>query len=309
MKTSWNSDGVQFAWDATSIKWAETCLQYYGYMIEGWQPKRKSVHLLFGGWFAAGLERYYKFVAQGQSSNEALITAVRWAMIDTWEYEVDEEGNRVPGTGAPWASDHPAKTRENLIRSLVWYVDQYENNLMEVVMLPDGRAAVEYSFTLAVERDILFCGHIDRLVTYGGDYYLMDQKTTGSTITPRFFDQFNPDTQMSMYTFAGKAIYDLPIKGVVIDGAQIAVGFTRFERGFTHRTEAQLEEWYYDALYHISLAQVATKAGKFPKNTTSCDKYGGCMFRGVCSKSPQVRDNFLRADFVKRPRWNPLERR
>lgn len=180
---------------------------------------------------------------------------------------------------------------------------------METVILPDGKAAAEYSFTIDIGNDVLLCGHIDRLVQYSGDYYVMDQKTTGSTISPRYFDDFNPDTQMSLYTLAGNMIYGLPVKGVVIDAAQIAVGFSRFERGFTFRTKPQLEEWLKDTMYHIRSAQQATRDNYFPKNRSSCNKYGGCQFRGVCARSPEVRENFLKADFVQVPRWNPLERR
>src|SRR5947207_12088278 len=107
-------DGTQFAWDSTSIKLAETC--HYKYklkMIDRWEPKRKSVHLLFGGWYASALERYYKYKAEGDP--KALLRVVHEALCDTWI------------EGKPWSSDHPAKTRENLIRSIVWYVDQFEN--------------------------------------------------------------------------------------------------------------------------------------------------------------------------------------
>jgi hypothetical protein len=41
-------------------------------------------------------------------------------------------------------------------------------------------------------------------------------------------------------------------------------------------------------------------------NDTACDKYGGCEFREVCSKSPSVRDKFLKADFKQEEPWNPL---
>ena len=47
-------------------------------------------------------------------------------------------------------------------------------------------------------------------------------------------------------------------------------------------------------------------------NDTACDKFGGCKFRSICSKSPQVREQFLRSDFVKleeKDQWNPLKSR
>jgi hypothetical protein len=59
-------------------KLAETCLRKYYYkMIVGWQPERKSVHLLFGGWYASALESYHKYVADGMSQDEALAEVVQ----------------------------------------------------------------------------------------------------------------------------------------------------------------------------------------------------------------------------------------
>jgi hypothetical protein len=175
--------------------------------------------------------------------------------------------------------------------------------------LPNGQPAVEYSFALPVENNIIFCGHIDRLVEYSGGTYVMDQKTTGSTISGKFFSDFTPDIQMSMYSWAGSIIFQSPVSGVIIDGAQIAVGFTRFERGFVHRPRALLEEFYDSTMetIHRTLDYVSREV--FPMNRTACGNYGGCQFRKICSHSPEVRDNFLRADFYRGPRWDPLKRR
>lgn len=308
-------DGIQYAWDATSIKWAQTCQRYYKYkMIDSWESKRKSVHLLFGGWYATALEHYYKHLALGMSSDDALEEVVWEAMCATWEYEYDKEGSPVTDEsgnhkGHGWKSLDPNKTRENLIRTIIWYVDFFKAESLDTVILSDGKPAVEHSFTLAVDNGILLSGHLDRLVTYSGDPYVMDQKTTGSTITPRFFDGFDPDTQMSLYTFAGKAIFDLPIRGVIIDGAQIAVGFSRFERGYSFRTESQLDEWYDGAMADIERTQQNTLNNSFPMNPSSCGNYGGCEFRGICSKDPRVREQFLIGEFDRRRQWNPLERR
>lgn len=305
---SFDADNVQFGWDSTSIKSAETCLRYYFYKhIEGWQPRRTSVHLLFGGWYASALESYHGYVADGMDPEEAEIEVIAELMTETWEYEEDDNGDPIPGTGQPWASDHNTKTRANLIRTVVWYLDQFgSDDTCETLVLSNGKAAVEHSFQLDADNGIILSGHMDRVVLFGGQPYVQDQKTTGTTITARFFNGFNPDVQMSMYTFAGKALFGIPVKGVMIDAAQIAVGFTRFERGFTYRDEGSLNEWYDEAMYHITTAQTATRENYFPKNTSSCGNYGGCQFRHICSRGPAVREQFLKADFEKKPRWDPL---
>ncbi len=305
------ADGLQFAWDSTSLKLAEECLRKYQYvMIDGWQKRSDNVHLRFGAAYATALEHYYKHLAEGLDEETAIIEIVREALTSTWDYDLDDEGNAIYGTGKPWVSDHNLKTRETLIRTIVWYLEQFgEDDPTKVILLADGKPAVELSFALPVDDGIVFSGHLDRLVDYAGHLMVMDQKTTGTTITPRYFEGFNPDIQMSMYTFAGNAVWNMPVKGVLIDAAQIAVGFSRFERGMTMRTGPQLQEFYDTSMETIQRARSATALGLFPMNRTACGNYGGCAFRQICSKSPDVRPQFLKAEFVQGKRWDPLEAR
>jgi hypothetical protein len=296
---SFDASGIQFVWNSTSIKLAEECLRKYQYkMIEGWKPRGLSVHLKFGAHYATALEHYYKHRALGATSEEALRLVVMEALTDTWDRE----------TG-PWLSDHNLKTRENLIRTIIWYVDQFEDEAITVLHDSSGAPMVEHSVLLDVDDGLMFAAHIDRMVEYGGAPYVMDQKTTATTITAHWFNQWSPDVQMSMYTFLGKAAFNIPVKGVILDAAQIAVGFSRFERGFTFRTESQLNEWYDDSMYHIERARTATRNAEFPMNRTACSNYGGCEFRGVCSRSPDVRAQWLAADFERGAVFDPLERR
>lgn len=307
MPKSFDASGLQFAWDSTSIKLATECMRKYYYkMIVGWQPEDLSVHLKFGIAYATALEHFHKLVAEGMPRSEAIEEVVYEALLETWDHELDAEGNRIPGTGAPWESMHNLKTRGNLIRTIVWYLEQFEDDAVSTIILSDGRAAVEYSFKLPVDDGIVFCGHLDRLGEYSHDPYVQDQKTTGTTISARYFEGYSPDIQMSMYTFAGKVVFGVPVKGVIIDAAQIAVGFSRFERGFTFRTDDQLTEWYDQTMAKIHEARRLTAERQFPMNATACGNYGGCEFRDICSRSPQVREQFLKGKFVKGPRWDPI---
>ncbi len=298
-------NGVQVVWDATSISLAEACLRKYQYrLIDGWAPKRASVHLRFGGHYATALEHYYKHIqVEGMDKHEAMRAVVREALEATWDRTEEDQ------VGKAWQSDDPNKTRETLIRSIIWYLAEFEDEDIRVVSRSDGVPMVEYSFMLPVDNDIIFSGHLDRVVNYSGDNYVMDQKTAKATLSSYYFDKYDLSTQMSMYTFAGQAILSTPIKGVIIDAAQIAVGFTKFARGYTFRTEAQLSEWYNDSLFWIAQAQQATRDGYFPMNRSSCDMYGGCEFANVCKRNASVRPMFLEGDFIKGEPWNPAARR
>lgn len=295
------NEGGQFAWDATSLSWFMDCpWKYKASMIEGWQSRLNSVHLVWGAWVAKGVERFHRLLAEGNDREDAIREVVRQALIDSWDHEADK----------PIEFLNTPKTRENLIRTLVWYFEEFNPDPVKTVILHDGTPAVEFSFQLPIDNGYVWCGHWDRLGDYNGDLYIQDQKSTGSTIGPYWFANFDLDVQFSGYAFAGHSIFKLPIRGVMIDGIQVAVGFSAFQRGFTTRSQATLDEWYEDTLYWIERARQAYQDNYFPRNRMSCTKYGGCTFKNICNKSPEVRKNFLRADFVKREaRWNPLEAR
>jgi hypothetical protein len=307
---SFTPEGFQYAWDATSVSAFEKCPRYYQLRyLEGWQPNLISSHLTFGGVYASALEHFHKHIALGLNPEEATRRVVKDAMIATWTYDLDETGNSLPDTGKPWDSLHNSKTRDTLIRSIVWYLDHFSADPTELVILSDGTPAVEYSFSIPMERDIIYCGHIDRLVKYSGGTYVMDQKTSGATITTHYFKQFNPDVQMGGYTWAGQIIFGMPVSGVIIDAAQIAVGFTRFERGFIQYPKTLLAEWYENTMLTIESARAAHAANHYRQNRASCGNYGGCEFRDICSRSPEHRPNLLTASFKRGKRWDPLTRR
>lgn len=316
---SFDESGVQFAWDATSVSNFAKCPRYYKFVnIEGWQPREKSVHLLFGGWYAKALEEYFILTSAGISPEDALCEIITRVLFWTWVYPEDADldaapfGDQTPlrGEPGPWESLHNAKTRETLVRSIIWYFEEFgEDDPTEVVHLSDGSPAVELSFAIPLDDEIVYCGHIDRLVKFGEEVYAMDQKTSGTTITPRFFTQFSPDYQMSGYTFAGNIMFENPVSGVIIDAAQIAVGFTAFTRGFVQKPPALLAEWREDLINTIEDARDKTRRGKFTPNFTACDKYGGCSFRKICARAPEHRAAALSQDFVRKPRWDPLKQR
>lgn len=297
---SFDPSGLQFAWDSTSLSNFVTCPRKYYYTnLQGWQSEVRSVHLIFGGHYASALEHYHKHRAAGDDWDTAVRKILRELLTNTWDSEA----------GKPEDWMHSSKTRETLVRSVVWYLDHFREDAMETVILQDGRAAVEYSFSLELSEDVLYCGHIDRLVSYGGDVYVQDQKTTGGAIGAHFFKGFSPDYQMSGYTLAGSIIFNLPVKGVVIDAARIAVGFTEFGRGFVNRPAPVLEEFREEVLHYVGLAKACHESGYYPMNRKSCGNYGGCEFASVCSALPVHREALLQAGFTKRDRWDPLKKR
>ena len=294
---------IQWAWDSTSLGWLKECPRKYQYsMIEGWRPKQPSIHLHFGLLYHAALEFYDRLRTEGAPHNAALIAATRQALCDSWPWDFE-----------PLERD--TKNRATLIRSIVWYLEEFADDPCETVVLQNGKPAVELSFKMELDygpsghlggQPYVLCGHLDRVVTLNGGTYICDRKTTSSTPGAYYFDGFAPDNQMSLYSLAARIVYQTPVSGIIIDAVQVAVGFSRFSRGFTYRSVAQLDEWLADTRYWLDLAVQYAKAGYWPQNDKSCHHFGGCPFRRVCSKSPEVRSVFLESDFRREP-WNPLK--
>jgi hypothetical protein len=309
--------GAQFAWDATSLKAASTCQRYYYYMmIENLAERIKSVHLIFGGHYAKALETYHKKMALGLTHDEATLFVIRETMINTWEHSRTKTGERIVNTGRQQEFNSATKTRESLIRTIIWYLEEFKNSDYQTLIFANGKAAVEQSFKIEFANHLLYCGHLDRVLTSCGDNWIQDQKTTGSALGQYYFAQFDTDIQMSGYTFAGKAIFSIPVKGVMIDAVQVSDTYSLFMRGMTYRSEPIITEWHTEMLNLIEQTRQNTQAyratldvTKFPRNLTACGNFGGCSFRDICSTTPSLRKRFADSNYNKRETWNPLVER
>ena len=309
---------IQFAWDSTSLGYFKTCPRLYQYqMIEGWQPKGENIHLRYGIEYHKALEDYEDLRASlGSSHDNAVKDTIQMLLERIHDWDPDPNLKK---------RSEAIKSKESLVRTVIWYLDQFENDPAQTVTLQNGKPAMEVSFRFELEygprgleayqmqdellgsQPYLLCGHLDRLVTFQDQLFVMDRKTTTTTPSEFYFNQYEPHNQMTLYTLASQVIFEQPIRGVIIDVAQIAVGFSRFVRGITYRTPDQITEWLQDLRYHLGQAERYATEGYWPQNDTACDKFGGCKFREICSKSPQVREAFLKSNFEKAEPWNPLK--
>lgn len=318
---------IQFAFDSTSLGYLKTCPRLYKYiMLDGWSPRDEPVHLRFGSEYHLAIQEYDIERAEGKSRDDAIRIAIRGIIERTHDWSVDE------GTKAG-----NYKNRRTLLQLCVDYFDHYQEDPAQTFILDNGKPAVELSFKFELDwgpkvgekirresvethefkpvqtQPYLLCGHLDRVVSFNDSLFVLDHKTTTTAPGPYFFNQFEPNNQMTLYTMAGQIVLQSPIKGVIVEAAQILLDKpNRFVRGFTYRTQDQLDEWVQDLRYTLYMAESYATLGYWPMNDTACDKYGGCKFREVCSKSPGVRETWLKSDFVKLPedeRWNPLKPR
>lgn len=309
---------LQLAVDSTSLGAYKTCPRYYYYTILlGYQPKGENIHFTFGLLIHGGSERYHHGKAEGMSHDDALDKALVWFLAETWNTALSR----------PWASADSYKNRFTALRTLIWYLDKYgDNDALETVVLANGKPAVELSFSFdsgfssrQTGESFLLCGHLDRLATLNGAAYIPDVKTTKSELNARYWSSHNPSNQFGIYLLAGEIVYSLPVKGLIVDGVQVLVNSSRFDRHLITKDEFQLAEFYTSTgTWLAQMENCAEDANRpilgqdkslaYPMNETSCSKYGGCEFQEVCSRSPGARQQWLDTGFNRRV-WDPLQRR
>ena len=307
---------IQFGWDSTSLGYLKICPRLYQYtMLDGWSSREESLHLRFGIEYHHALQDYDLSRAAGILHDDSVHDVLRELLLRTVDFN----------------PDHKSKTRDSLVRTVVWYLDKHKDDPAQTHILYDGKPAVEQSFRFELDwgpgykpkydmqadhdgepfpkgQPYLLCGHLDCIVSFNSELFVKDYKT----VYTFWGKTWEPDNQMTLYSLASKVVLDTPVRGVIIDMAQVKADSTEFKRDITYRTQDQLNEWLADLHYWFALAEQYAINNYWPMNDTACDKWGGCRFRGICSKSPSVRERFLEGNFVKleeSERWNPLRAR
>lgn len=298
---SFRDDGLQIAWDSTSLGSFKSCpRKYYYEIVLSYRSKLEAAPLKFGIIYHAALEAFDHCKVKGDHIG-GVRAAIKHVLTECWDAETQTYWEAaLDNTRSTWT----------LLRSVIWYCDQYEEDNLSVIQLATGKAAVELSFSFdsGYELDgepIHLCGHLDRLVTLGEQTYISDRKTTKTTLGDRYYQQFHVDNQMSLYSMAGKIVYDTPVAGVIIDACQVGVTFSRFGRAITRRSRPILEEWHKDLGFWLNRAKESVQAEYWPMNDKACFL---CDFKEVCASPPGLRKQKLDTNFHKMI-WDPLNRR
>lgn len=209
--------------------------------------------------------------------------------------------------------DDGKKHRHSLLSAIIAYVDDQPEVLTDGLhpyRFPDGTAAVELSgrlplplYTSAGEQ-FLVTWNFDYIGVFGGNKYPVDNKTTTKGLDDKFFASYSVDTQFDTYDLVASIAYpDAGISGVMIDAISITATTINFGRREYHKTEAMREEHFYDLQWWIRQAEDAAMKGYWPMNKRNC---WICPFKGVCSQDPSLRQGYLKSNFQKQERWNPL---
>lgn len=308
---------LQTAWDSTSIGEAKLCWQRYKYaIIDGYQPRDTNVHLRFGTEYHHALEHYDHLKATGWDHRAATEEVVSDLLRRTWD----------KGLSRPWPSEDVYKNRGTLLRSVTWYLAQFEDDPLETYILKSGKPAVELHFDSDVGiysrltgEAFHLVGHLDKIALDEGRLALVDRKTTKAQITSSYYARFNPDNQVSTYLVGAHSITGEDVYHIIIDAAQVLVHSTRFDRRTVSRVPAHLDEWIENIFEFFKDLENRVEANRWPMNDKACGiphvdpktdevRYDGCPFRGVCAAAPSMRELLLKTNFSRRT-WDPTKPR
>lgn len=295
---------VQFAWDSTSLTRYMECPTAYAYnIVLGYRAKGSSIHLEFGSIVHKGLEWYWKNRAVGFDHHLAQLHMVK----------------KILTTYHSFRTSDTAKNLWTALRSCVWHTEHNKNEQDKTLML-NGTPAIElpFKYDLGISTmglDIIYCGHIDRAVIDVTDsVWVKDYKTTKNALDTRYFANYRPSTQLPGYLVAAHIVLEQDIAGVIVDGIQVGVNFSRFQKGAIFLGESERDEWMKDTQWWINQATqiihaATTENGldlqRIPRNTQSCF---GCVYRQVCSLPPSLRLGHL-ASFYEQKFWDPALRK
>lgn len=302
----------QIAWDATCLSTYTTCpRKYYYSILYGWRHRRASDAIEYGIKLHAALEHYDKLMLAATDPATALDQTVEFALGQCGEYSEEAfQGSEVEPQPLwhPWLSADNRRTPRTLVRAVIWYADQFGAGGIQPLAFDDGTPAVELSFAVPLGGLYLLCGHMDGLATMSGrENFIRERKTTTTTLSGYYFSRFSPSTQVDTYNLVGRLLYGaLNLRGTILEACQTGVTFCRFDRAIFPSSPVRDEEWLGGIHYWIEKAKQDAERNHWPQNRAACDMYGGCQYRGICTRNEEHRDMFLRADFEQKL-WNPLE--
>ena len=285
--------GMRKVWDYTSLNTLKQCPTLAHYKLHlNRQPSGQRAPLVFGIEFHSCLELYDKLRFEGALHDEAQAKAVSQALhfTPTWE-----DNNR---------------TRETLVRSVIYYTEQHKDDVLQTYILPQGVPAIELSFRFELPipspdgDSYIYCGHIDKIASMEDVLYVVDRKHTTSTLGSNYFDRYLVNAQLMGYMCGARILTGREIRAAVVDAAQIAVSFTRFGRSIFSYTDAQLDEWLHNTCSYILQMEDYVKGDNFPMNDSACGNFGGCAFTQVCSSPPSIREAILNSNYEERL-WDP----
>jgi hypothetical protein len=182
------------------------------------------------------------------------------------------------------------KTKANGIALCSEYINHYHklDGDMEII-------EVEVLDRTKITDSLAWLVKIDTIVKVNGNLYVLEHKTT-KKISPTYFNQFNPNMQVSGYTHYVAKKYG-QCSGVIINALEAGfrqkaykgepAGFhCAFQRDIINRDSQQLKDFENNIQIGAEkLLEYSQCKELIFKNESACHQFRGCQFKEVCLTS------------------------
>lgn len=284
--------------DSTMLTSFKSCPRKYLYAhLHNLRGAGKSVHLVAGGAFAAGLEaaREAAFSASHILTPDEISEAAFGPFMAEWgDYEAPE--------------DSP-KSLVNTFDALEGYLHAHHPQLdpIQPMRKPDGSPNIEYSFAIPLPvkhpsgDNFIFTGRFDMLGIWNDLPCIVDEKTT-SALGNFWLKQFDLRGQFIGYCWACSQL-GIPVNHVFVRGIAIKKTGCDFLTAPLQFPNHLLERWFDNTCRTLESLVAHWEAGLFTYNFgDSCAAYGGCTYTPLCAAKNDL-DWFSQYEVSV---WNPL---
>jgi PD-(D/E)XK nuclease superfamily len=316
--------------DATKLKAWLACPRrfQFGHLRHLEPVGAGSIHLVFGRAVHAGLEALENGFLRGMDREQALQFSLPIA------YALQ------PPALFP---DEATKTPESIARILIWYADQFYGTedgsevppalrpiynelpfsihldaLVAAGAIHEGHLRRSGWHSAAALPNVALCGRFDSIVEgpSEGEFWVRDRKTTTRSLTDYYFTQYQPNLQISLYSWMARQIWPRwRIKGVLIEAIQVGTHFCRIIRKEFKPWPENLDDTVVEILAAILRMQEAgvltadsAELPLLPPNEAACMSDGmPCSFRSLCNAHPLLRKEMLSTLYSTREPWSPLD--
>jgi PD-(D/E)XK nuclease superfamily len=305
-------------WDSTMRSAFVSCAQqwYLGQLL-GLRKATGSIHLMFGGAIARGLEVTRIGYWQDGLDEIHAVAAGLEALIHHWgDYEPP------PDLGTSRAS---VKTLDAALDALYSYFEQFPLGSDQITpVIIDGEPVVEKSFALPIPGTrhpvtgdpIIYAGRFDLLGKFNDAVFVVDEKTSGS-LGQMWLSNWPLRSQITGYVW-GAQTYGFPVAGAIIRGLGILKQSIQFQQVVLTRPQWLIDRWLTQLARDINRAAEMWRHAQFDSAPaylahmhfdraydSACSAYGGCSFVELC----EAEDPVPWMDGYTVVHWDPLQRK
>ena len=298
-----SNPSLRLVWDATTLAaFMLDPLTYYWKYVQGYRSREPSVDLLWGTAWDRSMA-YYHNLRGRYDRKRALEESIAFTI---------EHARKVDLDAVAAESKYKARKKNlaTLIRSLVWYDDEHgDYDIYEPHFAQPTQVRLPLPMTTLDGEQYWMVANYDQIVQdrIDGQLWVGERKSTTDTIGAKYWEQFDPCVQTSVYDWACSQSTAEPIVGVLMEAVQTAVGFSRFAHHEIRRTPQQRALWEKTMCYWIRQAEYITRDDCWEVAANVAGQRWESATRRIQRRSPAVWEGLLKSEMIKREPWNPLE--